>query len=219
MYDVLKSEWDNMPSQEILAQAIVPASYHEGVRLVPAAAALARLAGPETPRDLLRLALGENPYARDPLVIIDTGPDITLCEMSIAAADLIFIPITLSHQSGVPTLNTLQAALRLGCPIGGLIPTMVGTSQWSDKRVAQWRESLRNTQLVKTRKIKLLAAMPYSQSAIRGTWRWGKLPHLFVPTLEGIKAQIFSGCHRADDVNTDGPDSCARTVEGMITHG
>ncbi len=56
MYDVLKSEWDNMPSQEILAQAIVPASYHEGVRLVPAAAALARLVIPGTSQDLMRLA-------------------------------------------------------------------------------------------------------------------------------------------------------------------
>jgi cellulose biosynthesis protein BcsQ len=219
MYDVLQSELDNIPSHEILAQAIVPSAYHEGVRLVPASAALARHTGPETPGDLLRLALRESLFALDPLIIIDTSPDITLCEMSIAAADIIFIPVTLSHQSGVPTLNTLQTAFRLGCPIGGLIPTMVGTSQWSEKRVAQWRESLRNTQLVKNRNIKLLASMPYSQSAIRGTWRWGKLPQLFVPSLKGIEEQIYSNRSLTNERNVNKADSCAPTLEGIMDYG
>ncbi|MEJ2550548.1 MAG: ParA family protein [Anaerolineales bacterium] len=219
MYDVLQSELDNIPSHEILARAIVPSAYHEGVRLVPACTALANIAGPETPRDLLRLALCGSINTLDPLVIIDTGPDITLCEMSIIAADLIFIPVTLSHQSGVPTLNTLQTAFRVGCPIGGLIPTMVGTSQWSEKRVAQWRESLRNTQLVKNRKIQLLTSMPYSQSAIRGTWRWGKLPHLFIPALKGIEAQIYSNRDSRQGENANGIDLSARTMEGIVNHG
>lgn len=218
-YDVLQSELDNIPSHEILTQAIVPSAYHEGVRLVPASAALARLASPETPRDLLRLALRESLSELDPLVIIDTGPDITLCEMSIAAADLVFIPVTLSHQSGVPTLNTLQTAFRLGRPIGGLIPTMVGTSQWSEKRVAQWRESLRNTQLVKNRNIRILTSMPYSQSAIRGTWRWGKLPQLFVPTLKRIEEQIYSNRNLSNERNANKADSCANTLEGIMDNG
>jgi cellulose biosynthesis protein BcsQ len=219
MYDVLQSELDNIPSHEILAQAIVPSTYHAGVRILPAGAALARLAGPETPRNLLRLALLESLNTLDPLIIIDTGPDITLCEMSITAADLIFVPVTLSHQSGVPTLNTLQAAFRLGCPIGGLIPTMVGTSQWSEKRVAQWRESLRNTQLIKNRKIKLLTSMPYSQSAIRGTWRWGRLPQLFIPTLKGIEEQIFSNRGLTNGGNANEADSYASAFEGIVGYG
>ncbi len=36
IYDVLESERDNIPSGEILAQAVVPSSYHELVHLVPA---------------------------------------------------------------------------------------------------------------------------------------------------------------------------------------
>jgi cellulose biosynthesis protein BcsQ len=214
-YDVLQSELDSIPSQELLAQAVVPSTYHDLVRLVPANAALGKLAGPETPRDILRLALHENAYLQDLLTIIDTGPDITLCELSIAAADLVFVPITLSHQTGVPTLNTLQAVFRFGCSIGGLIPTMVGTSQWSDQRVTQWRESLLNTQLVKSRQIKLLPSMPYSQSAIRGTWRWGKLPNLFLPTLEAIKEQIFPTSDF--NIGTDSKEAgmFIETIEGL----
>ncbi len=218
-YDVLKSELDNIPSQEILTQAIIPSSYHDLVRILPASAALARLSGPDIPRSLLRLALCESPYPQDPLIIIDTGPDITLCEMSLAAADLAFIPITLSHQTGVPTLNTLQAAFHLGCPVGGLIPTMVGNAKWSQERMVQWRQSLLNTQLVKSRNIQLLPAMPYSQSAVRGTWRWGKLPHLFLPTLEGIKELIFSNQGRTDEVSSKEFVSSKTITEGIADHG
>jgi cellulose biosynthesis protein BcsQ len=218
-YDVLKSELDKIPSQEILAQAVVPSSYHNRVRILPASAALARLSGPDIPRSLLRLALCESPYPQDPLIIIDTGPDLTLCEMSLAAADLAFIPVTLSHQTGVPTLNTLQAAFRLGCPIGGLIPTMAGNAKWGQQRMAQWRQSLRDTQLVKSRKIRLLPAMPYSQSAVRGTWRWGKLPNLFLPTLEGIRELIFSDQAPMCEASTKEPVSSVDMIEGIADHG
>ena len=218
-YNVLKSELDNIPSQELLAQAVVPCSYHDLVRLIPANAALGKLAGPETPRDLLRLALCGSPFPQDPLTIIDTGPDITLCEMSIAAADLVFIPITLSHQTGVPTLNTLQAVFRFDCPIGGLIPTMVGTSLWSEQRVTQWRESLLDTQLVKSRKIRLLPSMPYSQSAIRGTWRWGKLPNMFLPTLDAIKAHIFSASDCIHAVLVEEAGTHIPTMKGVMDNG
>jgi len=218
-YNVLQSELDNIPSQEILTQAIIPSSYHDLVRILPASAALARLSGPDIPRSLLRLALCESPYAQDPLIIIDTGPDITLCEMSLTAADMTFIPITLSHQTGVPTLNTLQAAFHLGCPIGGMIPTMVGNARWSKERIAQWRQSLLNTQLVKSRNIRLLPAMPYSQSAVRGTWRWGKLPHRFLPALEGIKELIFCDQDQADEASIKEPVSSLNISEGIANHG
>ncbi len=209
-YSLLKSELDNIPSQEILSQAIVPSSYHDLVRILPANAALARLSGPDIPRALLRLALCESPYPQDPLIIIDTGPDLTLCEMSLTAADLAFVPVTLSHQTGVPTLNTIQAAFHLGCPIGGLIPTMVGNAKWSEERIKQWRQSLQNTKLVKSRNIQILPSIPYSQSAVRGTWRWGKLPTIFLPTLERITQIIFSGRGRPVDT---------KTIEGIAEYG
>ncbi|MEJ2606619.1 MAG: ParA family protein [Anaerolineales bacterium] len=192
IYDVLQSELDKIPSHEILSQSFVTSSYHEQISVVPASAMLGRLAGPGTPRDLLHLALSGIQNLQESLVIIDTGPDITLCEMSIVAADLVYIPITLSHQTGIPTLNTLNAAFSYGCRVGGLIPTMVGDAKWSDDRVDQWRGSLLNTRLIKNRNIPLLPSMPYSQSAIRGTWRWGKIPKIFTPLLEALKKQIFS---------------------------
>jgi len=216
IYDVLESELENIPSQEILSQAFVPSSYHDSVRVIPASAALGRIAGPDTPRDLLRLALSDYQYDISSLMIIDTGPDITLCEMSIAASDLVFIPITLSHQTGVPTLNTLQAAFKYESPVGGLIPTMVGASNWSDERIDEWRESLLNTQLVKSRKIVILPSMPYSQAAIRGTWRWGKIPEVFMPMLKSLTSHIFDVFDPMDGIELKVTKSSINVIEGTV---
>ena len=61
IYEILQSEHDNIPSTELFNQALVVSPYNELIRVIPSDASLARLRGPETPRELLSLALEDAP--------------------------------------------------------------------------------------------------------------------------------------------------------------
>ena len=191
IYEILQSEQDNIPSTELFSQALRVSPYNELIRVIPSDASLARLRGPETPRELLLLALEDAPLGEDETVIIDTSPDVTFCEMGIRAADMVFVPITMSHQSGVPTLNTVQAVLYAEKEMGGLIPTLIGRAKWQEARIEAWRESLMETDLVKGRGIDVLPAMPFSHSIPSGKWRWGKLPKGCPEMLDAIYVKLF----------------------------
>ncbi len=191
IFEILQSERRNIPSTELFYQALKASPYDGRIRVVPSDGSLARLRGPETPRNLLALALQDAPLGPDETVIIDTSPDVTFCEMGIAGADLVFVPITMSHQSGVPTLNTLQAILMAEKAIGGLVPTLVGRAKWQEARVESWRQALMQTVLVKGRGIQVLPAMSFSHGVPSGKWRWGKLPKGCLPVLGAIHARLF----------------------------
>ncbi len=210
--EILQSEQDNIPSTELFFQARVVSPYNELIRVIPSAASLARLRGPETPRELLSLALEDTPIGENETVIVDTSPDVTFCEMGIQAADMVFVPITMSHQSGVPTLNTLQALLHAEKQIGGLIPTLIGRAKWQEARIESWRESLMQTDLVKGRGIDVLPAMPFSHSIPSGKWRWGKLPKGCPEMLDAIYVKLF-GEHAlvVEEIEDE-----AVLVEGMV---
>ncbi len=202
-YEILASEQESIPSTELFCQAVQASPYEPRIRVVPSDASLARL-GPDTPRDLLRLALEVAPREADETVLIDTGPEVTLCEISIAAAELVFVPITMSHQTGWPTLNTLQAILLEGRGIGGLIPTLIGSARWHEERVDSWREALMNTVTLKRRGIDLLPSMPFSHAIPSGKWRWGKLPRRCLPALDAMHAKVFGERSLIEtDVDTD----------------
>jgi cellulose biosynthesis protein BcsQ len=190
--DVLLASQANLPALDVLAQAMCPSPFQSQISLVPSCAGLGRLAGPHTRRDLLKHALADPSRLPASLILIDSGPDISLCELSLAAADLVFIPLTLSQQSALPTLNTLQAALRQGAFIAGLIPTMVGRAGWNQDRIEHWRHNLEHSPLLRERGIPLLPNMPYSPTAVRGTWRWGTLPPPFLPLLEDLSERILA---------------------------
>lgn len=191
VYEILTSEQDHIPSTELFWQALKPSPYDERIRVVPSDASLARLRGPETPRNLLALALKDAPLPQTGTVIVDSSPDVTFCEMAIECANLVFVPITMSHQSGVPTLNTLQAVMHAGKTVGGLVPTMLGSAGWQGQRVEAWRTSLMGTVLVKARGIGVLPAMPFSHAIPAGKWRWGKLPENCLPVLDAMYAAAF----------------------------
>ena len=191
IYEILESEQDNIPSTELFNQALVVAPYKELIRVIPSAASLGQMRGPETPRELLSLALQDAPIGENETVIVDTSPDVTFCEMGIQASDMVFVPITMSHQSGIPTLNTLQAVLYAEKEMGGLIPTLIGRAKWQKVRIEAWRESLMQTDLVKGRGIDVLPAMPFSHSIPSGKWRWGKLPKGCPEMLDAIYVKLF----------------------------
>ena len=212
IYEILRSEQDHIPSTELFFQARVVSPYNDLIRVIPSDASLARLRGPETPRELLSLALEDAPIGKDETVIVDTSPDVTFCEMGIQASDIVFIPITMSHQSGVPTLNTLQAVLYAEKEMGGLIPTLIGRAKWQKSRIEAWRESLMQTDLVKGRGIDVLPAMSFSHSIPSGKWRWGKLPKGCPEMLNAIYVKLF-GEHAlvVEEVEDE-----AVLVEGMV---
>lgn len=212
-YEILASEQDSIPSTELFYQAVQESPYDARIRVVPSNASLARL-GPDTPRDLLRLALEVAPLQENETVIVDTGPEVTLCEMSIAAAELVFLPITMSHQTGLPTLNTLQAILFEERDVGGLIPTMIGSARWHEERVDSWREALMNTVTLKRRGIDLLPSMPFSHAIPSGKWRWGKLPGRCLPALDAMYAKVF-GRHALSETDLHADESDVEVEAGI----
>jgi cellulose biosynthesis protein BcsQ len=218
VHEILTSEADSIPSTEVFHQALKTSPYDERIRVVPSDASLARLRGPETPRNLLALALQDAPLPQDATIIVDSSPDVTFCEMAIEACDIVFVPITMSHQSGVPTLNTLQAVLHAGKAIGGLVPTMLGSARWQAARVEAWRTSLMDTVLVKRRGIEVLPAMPFSHTIPAGKWRWGKLPENCLPVLEAMYAAAFGEHALAVDEIRDAceAEEPAEAVQGVV---
>lgn len=217
VYEILQSELEGMPSTELVYRALKTSPYDGRIRVLPSDASLARMRGPETPRELLGVAVREGPFGEDETIIIDTSPEVTFCEMGIAAADVVFVPITMSHQSGVPTLNTLQAIVNAEKPIGGLVPTLVGSAKWQEARVDSWRTALMESVLLKSRGIQVLPAMPFSHSIPSGKWRWGKLPRGCLAVLDAMYMQLF-GEHALTEAEVDGLDEVEReavAVEGV----
>lgn len=215
VYEILESELAHIPSSELLAQALKTSPYDARIRVVPSDAGLARLRGPETPRGLLALALQDAPLAADETVIVDTSPEVTFCEMGIEAADMVFVPITMSHQSGIPTLNTLQAILHADKAIGGLVPTLVGSAKWQGERVDSWRASLMESMLLKGRGIDVLPAMLFSHSIPSGRWRWGKIPKGCLAVLDAVYAKLF-GEHALTEAEVVDEVEEEALVEGVV---
>jgi MinD-like ATPase involved in chromosome partitioning or flagellar assembly len=191
IYDILQSELANMPSTEIFAQAMRKSPYSDKIFVVPANGDLARIMEEDTPPDLLRIVLEESPLSRDVTVIVDTGSGHKLCEMSVAASDVVFIPLTLGQQSGIPTTNTVQVALEHGTTIGGIIPLMVGEANWEKDQLKGWRRMLVESEALREMNVDVLQGMPYSRLVIRGRWRWGKIPRPVLPALDEIYRKLF----------------------------
>jgi cellulose biosynthesis protein BcsQ len=191
IYDILQSELENMPSTEIFAQAMRKSPYSDKLFVVPANGDLARILDKDTPPDLLRYALKESPFSRDITIIVDTGSGHKLCEMSVATADVVFIPLTLGQQSGIPTMNTLRVALQHGTKIGGIIPLMIGEANWEQDRLDGWRRMLVESKALREMNVPVLQGMPYSRYVIRGRWCWGKIPRTVLPALDEIYQRLF----------------------------
>jgi hypothetical protein len=127
--------------------------------------------------------------------------------MCITAADIVFIPITLGHQSGVPTINTLQAALVHQTRIGGIIPLMTGKAGWEIRQLEGWRKKLLHSEALKKMGVEVMQSMPFSKLAPRGKWRWGKLPRTILPTLKEIYIKIFGLEVREQDLKIERSDT------------
>jgi|GEM_PF-2261144 len=191
IYDILLNRLERNPPTPLFMQAIRASPYREDIYVLPATGELGNLTRTDAPANLLKTALAGYPLSKDLIVIVDTGSNHVLCEMSIAASSLVFIPITLSHQTAVPTINTLKTCLIHETAIGGLIPIMIGKAGWQKEKIDAWCERTRRAEALQVLGIEVLSAMPFSQTIVRGKWRWGKIPQRFHPTLDEMVQRIF----------------------------
>jgi cellulose biosynthesis protein BcsQ len=191
IYDILLNRLERNPPTPVFMQAIRASPYREDIYVLPATGELGNLTRTDAPANLLKTALAGYPLSKDLIVIVDTGSNHVLCEMSIAASNLAFIPVTLSHQSGVPTVNTLKTCMIHETPVGGLIPIMVGKAGWQKGTMEAWRARLQTAETLKEMGTEVLSPMPFSQAIVRGKWRWGKIPQRFHPTLDEMISMIF----------------------------
>jgi hypothetical protein len=180
-----------MPSTEIFAQSMRKSPYSDKIFVVPANGDLTRILEEDTPPNLLKYALDESPLSRDVTMVVDTGSGHKLCEMSVAASDVVFIPLTLGQQSGIPTMNTMRVALEHGTKIGGIIPLMIGEANWEKDQLEGWRRMLIESEALREMNVDVLQGMPYSRLVIRGKWRWGNIPRTVLPALDEIYQRLF----------------------------
>jgi cellulose biosynthesis protein BcsQ len=192
IYDVLANCYERDPPLPAIEQAIRRSPYHEDIYVLPATGELGALTRTDAPASLLKKALAAYPLSKDLLVILDSSSNHVLCEMCLAASDHVFIPATFSHQSALPTINTIKTCLIRKTRVRGLIPVMTGKAAWQEAQIEAWRVRLKADELLKALKTEVLPAMPFSQAIVRGRWRWGKIPPRFYPTLDGIVDLIFA---------------------------
>lgn len=192
IYDVLLNTLERRPPTPAFLQAIRQSPYHDDIYVLPATGDLARLTRMNIPFNLLKRTLADYPLSKDLLVLLDTGSIPTLCVICLAASDLAFIPVTLSQQTAIPTINTLKFCTQLEMQILALIPIMVGKAGWQKGKMEAWREKLRASKALKAMGAQVLTPMPFSQTIVHGKWRWGKIPQRFHPTLDEMIDMIFT---------------------------
>jgi len=192
IYDVLVNTYRRNPPSPAFLQAIRRSPYREDIYVLPATGELGKLTRTDAPADLLKTTLTVYPLSKDLLVILDSGSNHVLCQMCLAASDLAFIPVTLSEQSAVPTVNTLRYCWAHQIHVGALIPIMVGKAGWQKETIESWAARLRTAPALKAMETEVLSSMPFSQTIVRGKWRWGKIPKRFHSTLDEMISMIFN---------------------------
>ncbi len=189
--DVLRMELDGMPSGELMAQATRRSRSHDRILLVPAGGDLASLGSAGPPAGLLKDALKSASLPEHTTIIVDTGTMPALVDLGLAAADVVLIPVMLSQQTGRPTINTLQLAIRHRRRVGGLVPVGIGKARWETGELERWANKLRETRALQAMGYRVLPGLPYSKALIRGRWRHGKFPSRFMPPFKAIHSLIW----------------------------
>ena len=189
--DVLAREQAGRVPVDALVGSLRTSPIVSGVSVMPASADLGRFEGFEIPTDLLRRTLARLAAERDAVYVVDAPPSMNLCEMCVFAGDIVFIPLTMSYQSGVPTLNTMQVAVNHDTAIGGLVPNLIGKAKWQEARVDAWRSELASCLLCAKRGIPVLPPVPFTPSAVRGAWLEGDLLPAFLPAMVAMHDQMM----------------------------
>ena len=132
---------------------------------------------------LLKAALHNLDLPENQIILIDSGADSLNVKMSIAAADIVFLPLILSKQDVHPSVETLRAIVleqkENGTPLfGGIVINQNGDAQWERTYLANYQKLIDSF----TKKVNLKCSgekilFPLRQSRIirRGThlsWSW-----------------------------------------------
>lgn len=96
---------------------------------------------------LLKTALNNLNLPQECIIFIDSGPDHQNITMSIAASDIVFVPMVLSKQDVHPTVETLRYIHREqknsgNAVLGALIVNRVGDTQWEESYITNYQKLL-----------------------------------------------------------------------------
>jgi len=134
---------------------------------------------------LLKTVLDNFNLPKEWIILIDSGPDHTNIEMSLAAADLVFVPMMLGQQDVHPTVETIHSVLKEqeknGKPIlGGLIVNGTGKTQWEDFYISSYQnivDAFKNNSGLIAKNENIFIEIKRSRIIQRGThlsWSWRK---------------------------------------------
>lgn len=102
---------------------------------------------PGRKQGLLRMALHNLNLPEECIILIDSGPDDKNNIMSIAAADLVLLPMILSRQDVHPTVETIKSIFseqkRSGnAVLGALIINQAGKTHWEESYITNYQKFL-----------------------------------------------------------------------------
>ncbi|MBC8554669.1 MAG: ParA family protein [Candidatus Brocadiales bacterium] len=96
---------------------------------------------------LLKDVLCNINFSEENIILIDSGADITNIKMSVAAADIIFLPLILGKQDVHPSIETIRAIVieqsKNGSPyFGGIVLNQNGDTQWENTYIENYQQVL-----------------------------------------------------------------------------
>lgn len=132
---------------------------------------------------LLKTVLHNLRFSQECIILIDSGPDKKNIEMSIVAADIVFVPMILGKQDVHPTIETIRSIFdeqeNNGKPIlGGLIINRAGKTQWEDFYISTYQnliDLLKNNSGLLTMNEDFFIELKQSRIIQRGkhlSWSW-----------------------------------------------
>jgi cellulose biosynthesis protein BcsQ len=132
---------------------------------------------------LLRTALKNLNLPQEYIILIDSGPDHQNIKMTIAASDIVFVPMILSKQDVHPTVETLGSIHREqissgNAALGALIVNRVGVTQWEESYITNYQKLLnkfQNESQINTLKKDWFIRLKQSRIIQRGkhlSWSW-----------------------------------------------
>ena len=94
---------------------------------------------------LLKVALNNLDLAEEQIILVDSGADSLNVKMSIAAADIVFLPLVISKQDVHPSIETLRAIVMEQREngrsfFGGIVFNQNGNAKWENTYITNYQQ-------------------------------------------------------------------------------
>lgn len=188
VFDFLRAVLDGEDSGTVIEEMVSVSPYNENIFVIPANVDLLSLNTMGAPIDLLDYALqeAEDVLPKDIVVLIDTGTEPFLGSMGITASDHVLVPVMLSRQAIKPTASTLTAVARAKRKLAGLVPVMLGNTQWETSILESWESKYIN-------KLggQIYPGLPTSRVIQRGKWVASGIPEVVFGPIDNIAKSLL----------------------------